>query len=416
LPQLSREFHITAFSLVSVVLAFGALWWGGSALSVQGLAESKGALGFGDGAAIAENMVRALGHATAMLLLMALVLLVFTMRKRPVASPAAAVAAQVLVAAVVVDASLLGRHYVQSMDIGPIVENRVGQMLSDLLRAKGSHQRVALTSQTGFYNLWLTYVFPYHGIQSLNITAAPGLAEEYRRFLDTMQQDTMRLWQLTGVGYILAPGSVWSELNRNPMHRDLFELHYAYNVETVGAASARAVDATEASPGRHCVIHYAGPAPRFGLVDRWEVLPGEEALAALSAPDFAPFSRVFLAPDRDPPSGPEREEGGLTGSVQVQHFSPGRIQLRVQSGRDAILRIAEKFDPGWEATVSGQPATVHRCDYIMQGVHVPAGMHTVELVYRSPNPTRWFQYLSLALVVAAGVGVVKGRGKGEAGN
>ncbi len=412
LPQLSREFHITVFSLLCLLLVFAGLWWGGSAFSVESLAESKGALGFGDGQAIAGNMVRALGHATAMLALVAAVLGVFTLWKKSNATHAAGVGAYLLVAVVVVDASLLSRHYVQSMNIDPIVNNRVGQMLSELLRAKGSHQRVALTSQSGFYNLWLTYVFPYHGIQSLNITAAPRLAEDYRRFLDTLQQDTLRLWQLTGVGYILAPASVWSELNRNPLYSHLFELHYAYNVEPVGAASARAVDATESRPGQHCVIHFAGAAPRFGLVDRWEVLPGEEALAALAAPDYEPFSRVFLSPDRDPPPPPDREEGGLTGTVEVRHFSPGRVELRVQSGRDAILRIADKFDPGWQATVSGREATVHRCDYIMQGVHVPAGVHTVELVYSAPNPTRWFQYLSFAVVLGAVGVLVKARRSG----
>jgi uncharacterized membrane protein YfhO len=40
------------------------------------------------------------------------------------------------------------------------------------------------------------------------------------------------------------------------------------------------------------------------------------------------------------------------------------------------------FDRNWSATVDGRPAPVLLTDYLMQGVPVPAGTHTVDLTYR----------------------------------
>ena len=39
-----------------------------------------------------------------------------------------------------------------------------------LLRKDSPAHRVALLSQEGFYNSWLTFVFPYYGISAINTT------------------------------------------------------------------------------------------------------------------------------------------------------------------------------------------------------------------------------------------------------
>jgi len=46
------------------------------------------------------------------------------------------------------------------------------------------------------------------------------------------------------------------------------------------------------------------------------------------------------------------------------------------------LVIGDNYFPGWTAAVDGRPAPLLRADYALDAVALPAGAHTVELVYR----------------------------------
>jgi len=58
--------------------------------------------------------------------------------------------------------------------------------------------------------------------------------------------------------------------------------------------------------------------------------------------------------------------------------------LRTQSKSASVLLLNDRFDPKWTVEVDGQPATLLRCNYIMRGVRVPAGNHTVRFSFRIP--------------------------------
>jgi len=53
------------------------------------------------------------------------------------------------------------------------------------------------------------------------------------------------------------------------------------------------------------------------------------------------------------------------------------------------------FDPNWNVRVDGKPETLLRCNYIMRGVYLPPGAHTIEFRFQPPvGPL----YVSLAAV------------------
>ncbi len=65
-----------------------------------------------------------------------------------------------------------------------------------------------------------------------------------------------------------------------------------------------------------------------------------------------------------------------------------------------MLLLNDRFDPNWKVSVDGKPETLLRCNYLMRGVYLPPGAHTVEFRFQPPvGPL----YVSLA---AIGVGLL----------
>jgi uncharacterized membrane protein YfhO len=61
-----------------------------------------------------------------------------------------------------------------------------------------------------------------------------------------------------------------------------------------------------------------------------------------------------------------------------------------------VLVLNDKFDPNWRVSVDGQPQTLLRCNFIMRGVYLPAGPHTVEFQY---HPSITGLYVSLSAII-----------------
>ena len=80
---------------------------------------------------------------------------------------------------------------------------------------------------------------------------------------------------------------------------------------------------------------------------------------------------------------------------------------RVRSRRRAELVLSDVHYPGWKATVDGRDVPIDRVDYLLRGVAVPAGEHTVELRYR-PAAWRAGWIVSLVALVALGAATAGG--------
>ena len=50
-----------------------------------------------------------------------------------------------------------------------------------------------------------------------------------------------------------------------------------------------------------------------------------------------------------------------------------------------MLLFNDKYDPHWRVLVDGRPAELLRCDFIMRGVYLTPGAHTVEFQFKQPN-------------------------------
>jgi hypothetical protein len=136
--------------------------------------------------------------------------------------------------------------------------------------------------------------------------------------------------------------------------------------------------------------------PQASVVTRWTVVASPSAaLADVVRPGFD-AARVAVL-ERPPPLRPS---SGGTGVATYVPLGEDMAQVKVRSSTPAIVVLRNTFDPGWQATVDGRPAPVLATDCLVQGVPVPAGRHTITLVYQDPSVWRGLAGTAAALVAA----------------
>jgi hypothetical protein len=149
------------------------------------------------------------------------------------------------------------------------------------------------------------------------------------------------------------------------------------------------------------VYRVGDPMPRAWMVYDAKTASDEEALAILDSEGFHPLETAVLAFDSAPALLPQGIGPGAP--AQVIESSPGQLVLSVEPGGDGLLVISQPFYPGWRATVDGEPAPIHRVDYLLQGIQVQAGSRRVELNYRLPPLPA---IVSLVMLIACVIGLL----------
>ncbi len=387
-------------ALSAVVMMFG--WAGGVGRMLQA--------GWGPLAAtIMRNKIGALWHGAFMTLAAAVFLWLacFTVTRSRVIMRVARWGLILLVAA---DALYLSRHYVKTMSMSAMADNEVIR----LLKSDMPERRVALVNQSGFYNVWLTYQFSYHHIQTLNVAQMPRMPVEYQRFLGALGPHPLRLWQLSAVGYVLAPASVWGQIQQDARMRDAFDLVYAYNV-TQNNITVTVIPATPTNPGHHVVLRLKAPAPRYALIAGWKAKNDEEALRCLASNDYPLFQKVWVAPE-SAEGLPALTGQGMVGTIQRQSSSPRQTVLSVTTEQPAILRIADKYDPDWKVCVDGRPVPLLRVDFIFQGIYIEPGRHEVVLRYAPSTWPLWCQGIGILICLGAVWQLIVSRAKNSPRN
>jgi hypothetical protein len=121
-----------------------------------------------------------------------------------------------------------------------------------------------------------------------------------------------------------------------------------------------------------------------------------QALGILQSPQFNP--RYYAVIESASPV-PMAQPGATAsvGTVTVTRYEGEKIDLSVTSAANSLLVLGEKYYRGWKATVDGTPTDIHRVDYILRGVYLPPGNHTVEFRF-DPLPFKIGKYLTFASI------------------
>jgi len=167
--------------------------------------------------------------------------------------------------------------------------------------------------------------------------------------------------------------------------------------------------------GQPAVMENVGALPRMWFVDRTRVIADPDRhLAALADTSWNPATEALLF---EPIPG---LEPGAGGTATVTELAPREIRATVTSPGNALLVVSEVYYPaGWHATLDGKPVPIHRVNYVLRGVVVPPGEHTL-LMRFDPKDFRQGLLASLASFGLIGLGLVvsgvrrrRGSGAGE---
>jgi uncharacterized membrane protein YfhO len=72
------------------------------------------------------------------------------------------------------------------------------------------------------------------------------------------------------------------------------------------------------------------------------------------------------------------------GGAAITDYHPDHIAISVDTQGDALLVIANTWNPYWSVTVDGEAAPTLKVNYLQIGVVLTGGAHVVELRYRPP--------------------------------
>jgi hypothetical protein len=149
--------------------------------------------------------------------------------------------------------------------------------------------------------------------------------------------------------------------------------------------------------------------PRAWVVDRVAPAASDHAaLAAITAPGFDPRAAAVV---QRPVAGLGTGGGGAgarAGTARLIRYEPEHVSIAADAKRRSLVVLSDVWFPGWTATVDGHPAPVERVDYLLRGVSVGPGRHTVAFTY-APTSVRAGATVSVLAALGLIAALVLGR-------
>ncbi len=124
--------------------------------------------------------------------------------------------------------------------------------------------------------------------------------------------------------------------------------------------------------------------PRAWLASQVQTARPDQILAAVKTaklPNGARFNPRSMALIEEPTNFlPQIPDPNAT--VQVEFPAETQVRLQTNSNQPAFLVLSDVFYPGWQAHIDGQRTHIFQTDYILRGINLPSGAHTVTFSFR----------------------------------
>jgi hypothetical protein len=252
------------------------------------------------------------------------------------------------------------------------------------------------------YDYWQQNDFPFYSIQALDFAQWPRVplldANYMKKFnlhgIDLNQGDlwpAKRLWELTNTRYLVHLASAAPLLNKQADAADSFVIKCLLKVAPkVGLSTIEDYGGMTAVPddhGTYALIEFAHALPRAKLYSNWQSPTNDEAvLDTLASHEFDPQHTVLVSPKTPLDLAPENPKLDA-GIVSITDYQPKDVKLQASALTPAVLLLNDRITPAWGVWVDQKPAPLLRCNYLMRGVFLTPGEHTVEFRFQPPLTT-----------------------------
>jgi len=110
---------------------------------------------------------------------------------------------------------------------------------------------------------------------------------------------------------------------------------------------------------------------------------GKEALDYIKKDTFDPWSSS-IAEGIDDGMDFDVEDNSI---ASVSKYEPRLIEIQTSNPHDGFLVLSEMYYPkGWTATLDGNEIPIYRTNFVLRGMKIPSGTHTVKLEF---NPASY---------------------------
>jgi hypothetical protein len=242
------------------------------------------------------------------------------------------------------------------------------------LEKNRTNGRTKFLSRQNIYNHWLTYHMTYFDLQSIDVPAMRNMPNDYGNFFQALEKNPLRLFQLTSTRYFMGSAQIWQQLTQ--LAPTEFKSIERYRIALLPDQS---IETLSAPNGSEVLGMLTSALPRCGLYSHWKTANDTVALQQLGAASFD-LSTSVLVPESFttiPAANPAPVQ-----KVEITSYKANRVEISLpEISRPGIIVLTDRFDPAWKATVDGKPVDILRCNYIMRGIAVHPGDHTVIMTY-----------------------------------
>ena len=98
-----------------------------------------------------------------------------------------------------------------------------------------------------------------------------------------------------------------------------------------------------------------------------------------------------------------------TSTIQLTSYKPNHLKYISNNSKNGFAVFSEMYyKDGWKATIDGKEARIHNVNYVLRGLKVPAGKHTIEFkfepqVVKTGSTIALISSIGMLLLIVAGV-------------
>jgi hypothetical protein len=222
-----------------------------------------------------------------------------------------------------------------------------------------------------------------------------------------------RLWKLCNTRYLICPSAVVPTLNMiaDPMQNgfqillrfNLARKPWVTNIEDMGDLTTSVTN-----NGVFALVEITNALPRAKLYSNWKI-PADDAsaLQLLNSQAFDPMKTVLVSSNTPVP--PAAAPDADPGTVRIVDYKPREVRLQAAARTNAVLLLNDRTDPDWRAWVDQKPAPLLQCNYMMRGIYLTPGEHSIDFRFQPPQGFLYVTIAALLFGILLGAWLIRAR-------